>query len=188
MGWVQGIWRLSDVLPAKVVALRMHRRKSDEAMNKLNVILYSLYINAASLITRWQVLLGIMSASIRISPPVPCREPFTPDVLHLSQGASSTCLPLATTKPSKLNLSQKTLKGHKSNISFAVYQPILPIIVIGDSPDHCLGTHTLLPAAPGMHDVVARLDGDVAVPQPSWGESRGRYALEHTHSTTTTRT
>ena len=39
-----------------------------------------------------------------------------------------------------------------------------------------------------MHDVAARLDGDVVIPQLSWSESRGRHAREHTHSATSTRT
>ena len=124
---------LSDVLPVKVVALRLHRRKSDEAMNKLKVILYPLYKRRFShhqMAGFARDQLAVWDANLSTRPLQRAthtrRASFVPRRL----------LDIVTTGDDQTNeiwdyLPQKTLEGHKSNVSFGMYQPNLPITVIG---------------------------------------------------------
>ena len=79
--------------------------------------------------------------------------------------------------------SIQILKGYKPNISFAMLQPILPIIVIGSEGGTVQITawvHIQLCPAPGTHNVTARLNGGYC-PSNSAGAGPEDTTPESTH-------
>ena len=100
-----------------------------------------------------------------------------PDVLHLSQDAPSIWLPLATTIWGDVSeTSVHTLEGHKSDVYFAMYWPMLPITVIGseggDNLGYCLGTRSTAPCT--RNAVAAVLDAQETFCRSGENQPEGR--------------